>query len=251
MVHFRLTGNSDENCILYKVKRETAGAGRETIEKELWLFKGIVNTAIPGYKNLPFKSKRYGKWLKPKQKLVRFLTDMEFNRIISLCDDETHDLVMVARFTGLRLGDCVNLKWSQVDFLRCQIVVAPGKTEEDEIQVSVPIMPPLAEVLKRLNRFRRIKDERVFIVEPNEKAFKRRIQRGFKLACIETELPEFRFHDLRHDFCSQLIQNGASIYEVADLAGHKSIQTTRKYAHLSDKNRLHIMERAFKKVEQG
>jgi len=110
-------------------------------------------------------------------------------------------------------------------------------------------MPPLEEVLTRLNRFRRINDDGVFIIEPNEQAFKRRIQRGFKSACIGAGLPEFRFHDLRHDFCSQLIQsNGGNIYPVADLAGHKSIRTTRKYAHLSNDNRLESMNLAFKKV---
>lgn len=110
-------------------------------------------------------------------------------------------------------------------------------------------MPALDEVLTRLSKFRRINDLRVFIVEPNEQAFERRIQRGFKSACIEAGLPEFRFHDLRHDFCSQLIQsNGGNIYPVADLAGHRDIKTTRKYAHLSDNNRRESMERAFKKV---
>lgn len=41
-------------------------------------------------------------------------------------------------------------------------------------------MPALDEVLTRLSKFRRINDLRVFIVEPNEQAFERRIQRGFK-----------------------------------------------------------------------
>lgn len=242
---------SDESCILYKVHRETQGAARETIEKELWLFKGAINIALPDWKLLSLKSKKYGKWLKPKMEIVRFLTEDQWWKILGICDEEAQDLVILARYTGLRLGDCVGLKWSSVDFSRKQVVVSPGKTSAEAITVTIPIMGPLMDVLNRLKKFRRLGDDRVFIVEPNEQAFKRRIQRGFKSACIGAGLPEFRFHDLRHDFCSQLIQNnGGDIYPVADLAGHKNIATTRKYAHLSDNNRLHSMEMAFKKVGQ-
>jgi integrase len=46
-------------------------------------------------------------------------------------------------------------------------------------------------------------------------------------------IKNFRFHDLRHDFCSKLVQKGADLYSVAGLAGHKDIKTTQRYAHLS------------------
>jgi Site-specific recombinase XerD len=40
-------------------------------------------------------------------------------------------------------------------------------------------------------------------------------------------------HDLRHSFASALVNNGVSIYEVQNLLGHRSINTTRRYAHLA------------------
>ena len=52
-------------------------------------------------------------------------------------------------------------------------------------------------------------------------------------ACKDAGIKNFRFHDLRHDFCSKLVQNGANLYSVAGLAGHKDIKTTQRYAHLS------------------
>jgi len=42
---------------------------------------------------------------------------------------------------------------------------------------------------------------------------------------------KFSTHTLRHTFCSQRIQRGDSIYQVKELAGHKSVQTTEKYIH--------------------
>jgi integrase len=49
----------------------------------------------------------------------------------------------------------------------------------------------------------------------------------------EAGVNNFRFHDLRHDFCSKLVQKVADLYSVAALAGHKDIKTTQRYAHLS------------------
>ena len=49
----------------------------------------------------------------------------------------------------------------------------------------------------------------------------------------KADYPEFRFHNLRHDFCSKLVQSGVDLYTVIELAGHKDITTTQRYAHLS------------------
>ncbi len=47
----------------------------------------------------------------------------------------------------------------------------------------------------------------------------------------EGGVKNFRFHNLRHDFCSTLVQKGADLYSVAGLAGHKDIKTTQRYTH--------------------
>jgi integrase len=49
----------------------------------------------------------------------------------------------------------------------------------------------------------------------------------------EADITNFRFHDLRHSAASYLAMGGASLIEIADVLGHKNLETTRRYAHLS------------------
>lgn len=46
---------------------------------------------------------------------------------------------------------------------------------------------------------------------------------------------EFNFHDIRHTFVTHLAETGMDVSIISLIAGHKHIQTTEKYTHLSDK----------------
>ncbi len=48
------------------------------------------------------------------------------------------------------------------------------------------------------------------------------------------EIKNFRWHDMRHDFASNLIMKGIDLYTVSKLLGHASIKTTERYAHLAE-----------------
>ena len=68
----------------------------------------------------------------------------------------------------------------------------------------------------------------------------------FEKAVKKADLrPKFRYHDLRHTFCSRLVAAGVPLLEVQQLAGHKNYSTTLRYAHLSPDH----LKRAVEKVE--
>ena len=52
----------------------------------------------------------------------------------------------------------------------------------------------------------------------------------------------FRFHDLRHTFCSQLVMAGIDIKTVQELVGHKSITMTLRYSHLSPDHKKRALD---------
>src|SRR5690606_10967215 len=62
------------------------------------------------------------------------------------------------------------------------------------------------------------------------------------------ELPDFRFHDLRHSCASYLAMNGASLLEIADVLGHKTLAMVKRYSHLSTSHKAELVERVLGKV---
>lgn len=49
----------------------------------------------------------------------------------------------------------------------------------------------------------------------------------------KAEIKNFSFHDLRHSTASYQAANGRNLFEIGNLLGHKSPQTTKRYAHLT------------------
>lgn len=62
---------------------------------------------------------------------------------------------------------------------------------------------------------------------------KRWIQRQFTGAAGKALLPHLHIHDLRHSAASEMINSGASLYDVGAVLGHRSAQSTKRYAHLA------------------
>jgi integrase len=64
----------------------------------------------------------------------------------------------------------------------------------------------------------------------------------------KAKIENFRFHDLRHSTASYLAMNGASLLEIADILGHKTLQMVKRYSHLSEDHKADVLERMNKKV---
>jgi integrase len=56
----------------------------------------------------------------------------------------------------------------------------------------------------------------------------------------------FRFHDLRHCCASYLAANGASLLEIADVLGHKTLSMVRRYSHLTQSHKATVIEKMVK-----
>jgi integrase len=61
-------------------------------------------------------------------------------------------------------------------------------------------------------------------------------------------IEDFRFHDLRHSAASYLAMNGASLAEIAEVLGHKTLQMVRRYAHLSEAHTTNVVASMNEKI---
>ena len=74
--------------------------------------------------------------------------------------------------------------------------------------------------------------------------------RVWRKALKDAKIKDLRIHDLRHTFCSRLVTLGKDLYTVQKLAGHKSYQTTQRYAHLSTAHLLEAVEALVPRVAE-
>ena len=134
--------------------------------------------------------------------------------------------MVTALHTGMRKSEILNLKWVDVDF--DQKLITIGDTKNGEIRY-IPMNETLTEALESVKKY--AYSPYVFCNDNGNRYGD--IKKGFSAALKRAGITTFRFHDLRHTFASYLVMSGVDIRTVQELMGHKSIEMTCRYAHLS------------------
>jgi integrase len=171
---------------------------------------------------------------KPKEPRgrVRFLTPDERQRLLVACRQSRNKylyiVVVLALSTGGRRGELLNLRWSDVNFTRGMLTFRETKNGETR---SVPLTGYALEVLTQHAQLQRLDTTLVFPNATGKRPLS--IRDAFENAVERAGLVDFHFHDTRHDFASNLAMNGASLVEIAEVLGHKTLQMVKRYAHLT------------------
>ena len=69
------------------------------------------------------------------------------------------------------------------------------------------------------------------------------IRGAWEAAIEQAKLSNFRFHDLRHTAASHLAMNGATLTELSELLGHKTLSMVKRYSHLTSSHLHNVVER--------
>ncbi|MGZ8907399.1 MAG: site-specific integrase, partial [Methylobacter sp.] len=167
------------------------------------------------------------------------------DRLFDTCKTSTwprlYILVLLATCTGMRKSEMLNLKWRDIDFEQGLAFLPTTKNGSPRL---TPIPTP---ALNELKKVRGIGSALVFPSElkPSQPMdFKKHWAKALKQANIE----DFRFHDLRHTAASYLVMRGATLHETGEILGHKDLQTTKRYAHLSTEHKRGVAERVMSKI---
>jgi integrase len=178
--------------------------------------------------------------------VIRYLDDEERKRLLSACEKSRdlllYPLVLTALSTGCRQGELLNLRWSEVDLERGVIRLLNTKNNERR---AVPLHGPARDQVLALSKVRRIGDDRVFPLTSHQ------LRGPWQAALRQAEIEDFRFHDLRHTAASYLAMSGATLAEIAEVLGHKSLQMVRRYSHISEQHTSEVIERMTTKVFGG
>ena len=123
----------------------------------------------------------------------------------------------------------MNLKWGDIDLGRGSILLQTTKNGERRF---IPLVGTALDLL-RSKYANQTLDSLVFPA-PHSPCKPIDIRSAWETALSKAGISNLRFHDLRHTAASYLAMNQASLLEIGTLLGHKTVQMTKRYAHLSN-----------------
>ncbi len=199
--------------------------------------------------------KRLEKPSEPKGR-VRFLSDDERERLFTACRNSRGEFlylyVLMAISTGMRQSEILNLYWSMpgtppdggawgvVMMKERRVVLHQTKNNERRV---IPLPATVAAELESIKR-----DEGLVFPSATDPDKPMSMRTAFENALKAAQIDDFRFHDLRHSCASYLAMSGASLAEIAEILGHKTLQMVKRYSHFSDSHVAGVLERMNAKI---
>lgn len=175
---------------------------------------------------------------------VRFLSDEERAALLAACSASDWQpltaLVLLAISTGARRGELAGLKWEDVDLKDARATIHDSKNGDRRV------LPLVGKALEALREQKLRNSARSSYVFPHPNGLPEPyyyFDMHWYAAVSRAKLQNFRFHDLRHTTASYLAAQGASLLEIADTLGHKTMSMVKRYSHLATDHKARIVER--------
>jgi integrase len=173
---------------------------------------------------------------------VRILSDEERPRLLAACQGShnrcLYPVVLLAVSTGGRKMEILALRWPDVDLQRGVLTFHQTKNREPR---RVPLTGPALTLMQHRARRRRLDTDLVFPRRDGHTPVD--IRASWQRALGDAGIADFRFHDLRHSAASYLAMEGASLVELAEVLGHKTLAMVQRYAHLTEAHTRRVVER--------
>ena len=210
---------------LYTEKKLTSGSVNTYNSGIRFLYNIVLDIPLNNYK-IPCHKKHHH--------FPDILTRDEVERLINSCKNLRDKAILITMYSGgLRLGEVGNLKVSDIDSEKMQILIRLGKGGKDRYAL---LSQTNLDVLREYWKVHRPK-EWLFISrnknKPDAHLSTRGIQNVFRGAQIAYGITKkISCHTLRHSFATHLLEDGVSIFHIKQLLGHSDISTTCIYLHL-------------------
>jgi len=226
----------------YRDKRIEEGKSASTVRLELALLSHLYSTAIREW-GLGLVLNPVLNIRKPTEKngRTRRLSKPEEKRLLKACDQHSNPflgwIVRIALYTAMRQGEILSLTRPQINLRKRSLVLLDTKNTETR---TVPLSGSAIKVFKQVfaNQVKDIETDLLFYGEPGKDGQRRgyTLNKVWSSALQQAEIDDLRFHDLRHEATSRLVEAGLSDQQVVSITGHKSMQMLRRYTHLRSEN---------------
>lgn len=178
-------------------------------------------------KQLPMR-----KW---KKTVYKVLTKKELSTFFNCVDNFKYKTIfMLAYGSGLRIWEIVNLRVEDIDSKNMRIFVREGKGNKERYTI---LSKQSLEMLRTYwGKYRPNKRRgRIFLSETGQAITVGVIREHFRKYRRKAKINEkATLHTLRHNFATNLIENGATLIQVKELMGHSNIRSTMEYVHVAN-----------------
>lgn len=166
-------------------------------------------------------------------KLPKVLTEKEVSAIFNAVHNLKHKAMLLMVYSsGLRAGELINLKITDIDSEQMRVFVRGGKGKKDRVTI---LSQKALDVLRQYFKKYRPK-EYLFEGQHGSKYSDSSLRRVFISATSTAKISKkVTLHSLRHSFATHLLEKGVDIRYIQVLLGHNSSQTTEIYTHITHK----------------
>ncbi len=222
----------------YRDERLEASKSPSTVRLELSLLSHLFTIAIKEWRvGLFYNPVANIRKPAPPQGRDRRLSPDEEITLLKACDNHSNPILgwiaRIALYTGMRAGEIKSLTRRQVNMQKRTAHLSETKNGSAR---TVPLTREAAKVFRMAldNPVRPLDTDLIFWGEPGRDGIRRpyEFRPAWHRTLKEAGIQGFRFHDLRHEAVSRLVEAGLGDQEVAAISGHKSMQMLKRYTHL-------------------
>ncbi len=234
----------------FRDKRLSEGKSNNTVRLELALLSHLYSVSIKewgiGLTVNPVLNVRKPS---PGKGRERRLKKDEEERLLRAARQQSNPfvgwIIRLALHTAMRKGEIVSLVMDSVDMNKKTIFIRDTK---NSLVRTVPMSGSAFETMKEVMTYHDRPDDAdlVFPGKPGKNGEKPKpyiINKAWVRTLKIAEMDDFRFHDLRHEATSRLVEAGFSDQQVASITGHSSMQMLKRYTHLRSEDLVTMMEK--------
>ena len=234
---------------IFKTKGRAQPKSGATLNRYMVAMSGVFTWAIEerltprGWTNPCRGIKR----MKDATERVRFLDPDERTRLFDACKQSGYPrlyaLSLTAMLTGARKGELLGLRWADLDLTEGIATLGRSKNGDRRTLVLLP------QVIEALQPFQGDPARFVFGSVRTKYQTPASIDSAFRDAVSRAQIKNFKFHDHRHCCASYMAQAGKPLNVIAEVLGHRKLDMTRRYAHLTTQTKAQAMRAALGEIK--